>query len=117
MHLFAEVLDKQVLDATGQNAGKADGIVAALRPGQPPLLVGIEVGPVTLLRRVSERLARWYQHVDARLGPGRGAPFRIGWQQLEFNGPSLRAGIQADETPIFAAERRVRAFICRIPGA
>jgi hypothetical protein len=116
MHLIAEVLDKQVLDSTGQNAGKADGVVAALRAGQPPILVGIEVGPITLLRRISRRLARWYQPLDARFGAERGKPFLIEWSKLEVRDPTLRARLEADATPIFAAERFARALICHIPG-
>src|SRR5436190_722309 len=64
MHLVADVLDKQLLDVTGKNAGRADGVVLELRDGAPPRLAYVEVGPITLIGRLSTRLARWY----ARLG-------------------------------------------------
>lgn len=117
MHLVAEVLDKQVMDADNRRSGKADGIVASLRPGQPPLLLGIEVGPTALFRRVSERLGRWYARIDARFGSERGKPFRIDWTDLDFEGPNIGARIRADETPIFAAERAARRLLRHVPGA
>jgi len=117
MHLISEVLDKQILDATGQNSGKADGIVARVRDGRPPLLIAIEVSPVTLIRRVSLRLARLCGSIDARLGAGRAAPYRIPWSTIEFKPATLRVPLNADDTPIMAVEQLARRLIARIPGA
>ena len=33
--LVRDILDNQLLDATNQNAGKVDGIVLEMRPGEP----------------------------------------------------------------------------------
>ena len=117
MHLISEVLDKQILDATGQNSGKADGVVALVRNGRPPLVMAIEVSPVTLIARVSPRLARLYARLDARLGPERGTPYRIPWSSVQVKAATLRVTIRADETPIMAAEQWARRRIARIPGA
>lgn len=118
IHLVADVLDKQVVDKNGRNAGRADGIVLELRAGRPPLVTAIEVSPITLLARFSQRLARWYAQWDARLGPGRGVPFRIAWEKLERTQLSLRFGSDVEETPINALEDWLRERIVeRMPGS
>lgn len=104
MHLVAEILDKQLIDAQGERAGRVDGIVLALREGRPPLVTHVEVSPITLLARFSERLARWYAPHDRKLGPGRGEPFRIEWRRISAEGPDLRMDLDAASTPINALE-------------
>ncbi|HEX7020491.1 MAG TPA: hypothetical protein VF159_10790 [Gemmatimonadaceae bacterium] len=118
MRLVADVLDKQLIDVTGRNAGKADGVVLEIDDGQPPRIAYIEVGPITLLRRFSTRLARWYARLDARFGDGRGQPIRIPWTRVKGQGITLTLDFAADSSPIFAFERWMRdRIICRIPGA
>jgi hypothetical protein len=117
MHLVAEVLDKQILDAGGQKSGKADGLIAEIRPGKPPLLTAIEISPITLLGRVSLRLARWYASIDRHLGAGRGVPYRVSWSAVTVERTSLAVDLDAEDTPIMAAEHWARKRIARIPGA
>ena len=118
MHLVADVLDKQVLDVTDQQAGKADGVVLEIDDGQPPRIAYLEVGPITLLRRFSPRLARWYTRLDAHFGKGRGQPIRIPWTRVNGHGITLHLDFAADSTPIFAFERWMHdKIICRLPGA
>lgn len=118
MKLVGEVLDKQLIDLTGQNAGKADGIVLEVDEGAPPRIAYVEVGPITLLRRFSTRLARWYARLDTRFGEGRGQPIRIPWSRIKGRGNTLELDFAAEPSAIFAFERWLRAnVICRIPGA
>jgi sporulation protein YlmC with PRC-barrel domain len=117
MHLVADVLDQQLLDQTGNRAGRIDGIVLELRDGKPPRVAQIEVSPITLLARFSRRLAERYAHWDQRLGAGRGVPFRIPWSRIEQTGKAWRFDMDAEETPIFALEDWLRTKIVeRIPG-
>ena len=119
MHLFADVLDKQLVDVRGRNAGKVDGIVLELRDGAPPRAACIEVGPITLLRRFSERLARWYARYDVRFGPGRGTPYRIAWSRcrIALETPVVLLDFDASKTPILAVEQWVSDRIAWIPGS
>jgi hypothetical protein len=118
IHLIAEVLDKQIVDKRSRQAGRADGIVIELREGQPPLVVAVEVSPITLLARFNRRLASWYARWDARLGHGRGTPFRIPWRALDRTGLDLRVDFDAEDTPINAFEKWLRQRIVeRIPGS
>jgi hypothetical protein len=118
IRLVAEVLDKQLLDVSEENAGKVDGIVLELRDGAPPRVACIEVSPITLLRRFSTTLARRYARFDARFGEGRGRPFRIPMSRVQKHGPALITDLEADATPIVAVEHWLRDHIVRhIPGA
>ena len=117
MRLIAEVLDEQLKDSKGNNAGRVDGIVLELRGDKPPLVTYIEVSPITLLSRFSLRLAHWYARIDRRFGPGRGVPFRIPWARVTRDGPTLKMDLDAEATPINALEDWLRRTIVeRIPG-
>jgi hypothetical protein len=114
--LVRDVLDKQLLDVSNQNAGKCDGIVLELRPGEPPRVQSLEVGPITLARRLNRRLGAWVARWDARLGSGRGAPIRIPISRVSFDSPTLRLDLMADSTPLMALERWLRRkIVARIP--
>lgn len=117
MRLFADVLDQQLHDVNGQNSGRIDGIILELRDGEPPRLTCVEVSPITLLARFSERLARWYARFDRRLGPGRGTPFRIPWSRLTRERRAFRMDLDVEATSINALEDWLRERIVeRIPG-
>jgi hypothetical protein len=117
MHLVADVLDEQLQDIHGENAGRIDGIILDVRDGKPPRVAYLEVSPVTLLARFSLRLARRYARFDRKLGPGRGEPFRIPWSRVTRDGPLLKMDLTLAATPINAFEDWLRRTIVeRIPG-
>ena len=114
--LVRDILDNQLLDVTNQNAGKVDGIVLELRPGEPTRVHYVEVGPITLLRRLNRRLGDWYARIDARLGEGRGVPIRIPISRLMLDSPALRLDLAVDNLPSMALERWLRRhIIAKIP--
>jgi len=115
--LVSDVLDEQVADVNGENAGRVDGIVLTLRDDGPPRVTCIEVSPITLLARFSERLAEWYARRDRRFGHGRGVAFRIPWGRLHRQERAIRIEADADATPINALDHWLRVKIVeRIPG-
>ena len=117
-HLVADVLDEQIVDRDGDNAGRVDGIVLEQRDGKPPRVAYVEVSPITLLARFSPRVAAWYARYDARLGHGRGVPFRIPWHRLTRERRAFRLDVDVEETPINVLEDWLRrAIVERIPGA
>jgi len=117
VHLIADVLDEGLLDSRGENAGRIDGIVLEMRPGRPPRVAYLEVSPITLLARFSHHLARWYARHDAKLGPGRGVPFRIPWSRVAREGPIYHMDMDVQATPINALEDWLsRTIVRRIPG-
>jgi hypothetical protein len=117
INLISEVLDKQLRDSKGRQAGRIDGIVLELRDGKPPRVAYAEVGPTTLLSRFSRRLARWYSRHDRKLGEGRGVAFRVPWSRLSPDGPGFTMDIDGESTPIFALEDWLRRHVVEhIPG-
>ena len=118
LRLARQVLDKQLKDLHGENAGRVDGVVIELRDGELPRLAYVEVSPITLLSRFSRRLAFWYARVDRRFGEGRGVPFRIPWSRVTHGGPTLVVDLLVEATPINGFEDWLRTHIIeRIPGA
>jgi hypothetical protein len=111
IRLVHDVLDKQIKDRDGDNAGRVDGIVIELRDDAPPIVRYIEVGPVTLLSRFSGRLAHWYARYDRKLGKGRGVPVRIPWTRLTREGPTIRMDLDVEATPINALEDWLRVHV------
>ena len=115
--IVAEILDEQLRDSKGRQAGRIDGIVLDLREGKPPRIGYVDVSPITLLSRFNRRLAQWYARYDRKLGEGRGVATRIPWTRLRRDGPSFVMDIDAESTPIFALEDWLRRHIVeRIPG-
>lgn len=118
IRLIAEVLDKQLRDITGDNAGRVDGIVLELRENKPPRLAYIEVSPITLLSRFSMRLAQWYARHDRRFGERRGTPFRVPWSRVSRRGITLQLDFIAESSPINGFEDWLRvAIVEKIPLA
>jgi hypothetical protein len=113
IRLVRDVLDNQLIDSTNQNAGKVDGIVLEVREGGLPVVRYIEVGPITLARRLNHRLGNWVARLDARLGEGRGKPIRIPISRVGVESPSLRLDLAVDTLPIMAFERWLRRNIVR----
>ena len=117
LSIVAEVLDKQLVDSKGRQAGRVDGIVLELRQDKPPRVAYVEVSPITLLSRFNRRLAQWYARHDRKLAEGRGAAFRIPWSRLSQDGPRFVMDIDAESTPIFALEDWLRRHVVEhMPG-
>ena len=117
LNLISEVLDEQLRDSKGRQAGRIDGIVLELRDGRPPRVAYVEVGPTTLLSRFSRRLAQWYSRHDRKFGEGRGVAFRVPWSRLSPDGPGFTMDIDGESTPIFALEDWLRRHVVEhIPG-
>jgi hypothetical protein len=118
LRLAHEVLDKQLKDVHGENAGRVDGVVLELRDGLPPRVAYVEVSPITLIARFSRRLACRYARLDRRFGKGRGVPFRIPWSRVTHGGPTLVVDLAVEATPINGFEDWLRTHVIeRIPGA
>jgi|SRR5690242_3292487 len=116
VRLVRDLLDNQLIDAADQNAGKVDGIVLELCDGEPARVRYVEVGPVTLARRLNRRFGNWVARLDKRLGEGRGEPIRIPISRISLEEPSLRVDLVAEKTPIMALEQWLRrAIVSRIP--
>jgi len=118
MNLTRDILDQQVVDRRGQRLGKVDGVILELREGAPPRIAAIEIGPVTLARRMHPRLAAWLQRWLQRHGPRSDGTLRIPWSQVKAIGVDVRVDLIADGTPARAWEEWLRDHVVRrLPGA
>jgi hypothetical protein len=118
VRLVHDVLDTQVLDARERPAGRVDGIVLELRAGHPPRVTAIEIGGLTLARRLHPRLgavaARW----GRRMGPLTLHALRIPWPAIRrIERRQIRLGIDVTRTPLWALEAWLARLYARIPGS
>ncbi|WP_136620827.1 MULTISPECIES: hypothetical protein [Mesorhizobium] len=119
MDLLRDLLDKQVVDRKQVKIGKVDGLVAELRPDKPPRIVAIELGAITLARRLGARPGRWMAWLAARLGGERHAePHRIAWKKVRDIDVDIKVDIDVRRTAIFDWQDWLRDHVIgRIPGA
>ncbi|MBZ9702747.1 MULTISPECIES: hypothetical protein [unclassified Mesorhizobium] len=119
MDLLRDILDKQIVDREQVKIGKIDGLVAELRPGKPPRIIAVELGSVTLARRLGVRPGRWMTQLAAAWGGKRHRkPHRIAWKKVQDIGVDIQFDIDVRETSIFAWQDWLRDHVIgRIPGA
>jgi hypothetical protein len=118
MDLARDLLDVQLLDSRQRPIGRVDGILLAVRPGQPPSVAALEVGALTLLRRVNRPLARCvYGGVLRWLG--------VSWRPVRFRLEHWgRVGVDIEIKVGERTERRLLRFeqwlsttvVRRLPG-
>jgi sporulation protein YlmC with PRC-barrel domain len=118
MDLIRDVLDKQVHDRRGRKMGKVDGIVLELREGQPPRVDHLEVGAVTLARRLGPSWGRLMEAIDVGFGVSDGAPLRIPFARVGEIGIDVQVDVDAESTRAWDWERWLRRHVVeRIPGS
>jgi len=117
MDLVRDVLDKQVVDRQSDRMGKVDGLVVALAADGPPRVIAIEVGPTTLARRLSSRLANRIRRLLQWLGAGDGVT-RFSTAQVMRIDIEVALDVLADETEARKVEHWLRDHVvARIPGS
>jgi hypothetical protein len=118
MDLARDLLDVQLIDPRQRPIGRVDGILLDVRPGQPPSLAALEVGALTVLRRIHRPLARWVHGIVLRWLGASWRPVRI---RLEHWG---RVGVDIEIAVGERAERRLlrlehwlgTRIVQRLPG-
>jgi sporulation protein YlmC with PRC-barrel domain len=75
--LVRDVLDKQVLNRHGREIGRVDSIILELRPGAPPRVNRIEIGPAVLAARIHPVLGRWVRGIEYALGTADQRPVKV----------------------------------------
>jgi len=117
IHLVSDYLDCQLIDRHGKPVGRIDGIVARFEGDRQPRIVYVEVGSVTLARRMSAKMGRWAELVSLHWGKMRPNPYRIAWSALEADGLNYRVNVDSKSVPTLAWERWLRQHVIhRMPG-
>jgi hypothetical protein len=93
------------VDREGRPCGKADGIVLVVGERGAPHVVALEVGALTLARRLHPRLEGWLAGWARRLGPAAPHAYRIPWSRVrELGKTEIRVDIDVTATPLWTLE-------------
>src|SRR4051812_25691959 len=68
MDVFRDLLDKQIEDRDDERMGRVDALVCELRANGPPVITDLEVGGVSVARRIHPRLEHWAEQLHKKLG-------------------------------------------------
>jgi len=112
MDVFRDILDKQLLDRKGIKMGKVDGLVMTMSPRARPRIAFIEMGSITLARRLGPRTARLVARLGALFGgdPTR-QPFRVASDKIRNIGVDIELTIDIESTPLNIWHERLRRHI------
>jgi hypothetical protein len=117
VHVVRDVLDKSVVDRNGRPMGRADGIVLALRDGQPPRLEAVLIGPIALGYRLHPAIGRLVSALERRLGLDASRPVRVEFGDVETVDHKVRIQLAVGETAAEDIEQRLRAWVSKLPGS
>jgi sporulation protein YlmC with PRC-barrel domain len=119
MKLARDIIDKQVVDRHQTKMGKVDGLVLALQSGKAPVVSSIEIGAITLARRLGRRPERFIRSLKKRWGSSRSQqPYRVPWRQVRDVGLDIELALDVRETPVDDWQDWLRQkVIKRIPGS
>jgi len=117
MDVVRDLLDKSVVDRDGRPMGRVDGVLLDQQPNQPLRLSAIVVGPAALGDRLHPALGTLVRNLERRAGLDRNRPAHIAAADIEKIERTIRLRLAIGDTAVEAVERRVRAWISRLPGA
>jgi sporulation protein YlmC with PRC-barrel domain len=116
MDIGREILDQQLVDRSGLDVGKVDGIVLELREGEPPRIAALLTGGHLFARRLHPKIEAWMIRLTHRWGPRGQSPVRIPWTKVKKIGVDVK--VDMDAAVLMTWEHWVRdRIIARIPGA
>jgi hypothetical protein len=102
MDLVRDLLDVQLIDPNQRPIGRVDGILLDVRAGEPPRLAALEVGAVTLARRVHRSLGPAVHRFVLRW-------FGVSWQPVRI--PLAHFGRVGVDIEIAVGDRRERRLL------
>jgi hypothetical protein len=115
--IVRDLLDKLVVDRTGREMGRVDGIVVEHRSGMAPRVLALEIGPSVLGYRLHPVVGRWIAGLEQACGVAEGRPVRIPFSDVLETATDVKVDVAAGETGVGNVEQRLRAWIGKLPGA
>ena len=119
LRLVHDVLDRQITDVAGRKSGRVDGLVIHVKEGQQPRVDYIDVGTTVVARRISVRLAGWYELLRAKFIKNPAPPFQIPWRSVtKISRTGVETSIDSSQSDVFRLERWLRDHVIGpIPGS
>ena len=118
MDLARDLLDVQLLDPQHRPIGRVDGILLEVRDGEPPRIAALEVGALTVLRRVHPSLARWVRGLVLRWLGASWQPVRIRLERWGRVGEDIeiKVGERAHRRMLRLEKWLATRIVHRLPG-
>ena len=119
LDLVRDVLDKQLIDRTGEEMGRVDGVVLHLEEGKPPQVHHFELGFLVLARRIHPITAKIVEAFRRRVRVREEAVQVLPWDVVgEINSKHIKVDIDSYDTPAFVWERWLRdRVVAKLPGS
>jgi hypothetical protein len=117
--LVRDLLDVQLMDRNQRRIGRVDGVLLELRDNQPPRVVAMDVGPITLVRRVSPTLSRWLRALAIRWLPVSLRSVQLPLTLFRDVGVDIELDVdaQADRRLLRVEKWLTRHIVGHLPGA
>jgi sporulation protein YlmC with PRC-barrel domain len=116
MKLISDILDNQLVDRNQTKIGKVDGLVLTLERGKPPVVSYIEIGSLTLARRIGRRAERLVRRLKRSWGRSRSREsYRVPWRKVTDIGVDIELDLDVRETPLFDWQDWLRDTIIKRP--
>jgi hypothetical protein len=118
MNLVRDLLDARLVNANGRMLGRVDGVLLDVRPDRPPRVAAIEVGAVTLARRIHPTLGRRLRAFAIRWMPVPWRPVQLPLTMCRDIGVDVTIDVDAEtERRLLRLENWLsRHIVRRLPG-
>jgi sporulation protein YlmC with PRC-barrel domain len=119
MDVFRDLLDKQIVDRDGHKIGRVDGIIAIRKPGEPLMIDQMELGWITLARRIQPRFEAIAEWLHAKVSVRQTKRYRIRWHDVKsVEEKHVKTALCFEETAAADWELWLREKVVkRIPGS
>jgi sporulation protein YlmC with PRC-barrel domain len=117
VEVVRDLLDKLVVDRNGRDMGRVDGIIAEQRDGMAPRISALAIGPSVLGGRLHPAVGRFIAGLEQAFGVADGRPVRVAFSEVTEVGAVVKVDLVLGATGAGNVERRLRAWIEKIPGA
>ena len=118
MHVFRDILDKQLTDRHDCKMGRVDGVVGRIRDGAPPVIDGLEIGMTRVAERAHSGLGRFIEAASRRFGVRRTPRYVVPWGKVRsVDDREIRVTIDSESAPASDWEWWLRTkVVAKIPG-
>jgi sporulation protein YlmC with PRC-barrel domain len=117
MDLVRDLLDKQVVDRHGVELGRVDTIIFEMRADGAPVVAAIEIGLVTVARRLHPFVGRCARAIEVVFDVDANRPVRVPFSKVGDTDAKITLDLTSSELSTLALEQRARRVVSAIPGS